>query len=83
MTLCRERVIALPVSSEPTAAKLALRADMGRTVPSSVPVAKVSVTPGLASAPVPLATWDLPVSKVTERDQVTSPVGDTLQTPSR
>lgn len=41
---------------------------MGRTVPSSVPVAKVSVTLGLASAPVPPATRDLPVSKVTERD---------------
>ncbi|RMC01944.1 hypothetical protein DUI87_21106 [Hirundo rustica rustica] len=42
---------------------LALGAGMGRTVPSSVPVAKASVTHGLASAPVPPATRDLPVCK--------------------
>lgn len=50
----------------------ALRAGMGRTVPSPVPVAKASVTHGPASAPAPPATRDLPVSKVTKQDQVTS-----------
>ncbi|TRZ17374.1 hypothetical protein HGM15179_009733 [Zosterops borbonicus] len=49
---------------------LALGAAMGRTVPSSVPVAEASVTHGPASAAVPPATRDLPASKCVPRDDM-------------